>query len=459
MVNRVTAPSRLDRPTEARDRRVVRKAVILAAGHSSRMSPLSKGRSKAMLRLGGATLLQRCVAALRTLELDELILVTGHDGAAVADHARSFGDMKVVEAPGWEGGNGRSLEAAEAHVAGEDVFLLVTVDHVFAPRSLRDLVASGHPSVLIDRSPTAAELAEGTKVVLDGERIVALGKELASSTIDCGAFVLTPTVFDAHREALRSGDASLAGAVSILATTHPLRAVDVAPDSWTDVDAPDDLRVARRRLRRSLGKSGDGPVSKALNRPVSTRISMALAHLRVSPDVVSVVVALAGVVAALLLADGRAIAGGIAVQAVSVLDGVDGELARLQLRASARGAMIDGILDRLVDAAVIGGLAVWAAATHEPTSVLWLATAALTGAMLSMASKDRARLLGLTGAPERWIGWLLGGRDGRMLAIAVAAVLGQPLIGLGVVAATSLSSVAIRVAFVLREPKPRRDEA
>jgi phosphatidylglycerophosphate synthase len=259
-------------------------------------------------------------------------------------------------------------------------------------------------------------------------------------------------VFDAHREALRSGDASLAGAVSIFTSKQPLVAVDVAPDSWTDVDAPGDLRMARRRLRRSLGKEGDGPVSTALNRPISTRISMALAHVRVSPDVVSVVVALGGLVAAALLAGGRGIAGGIAVQAVSILDGVDGELARLQLRTSARGAMIDGMLDRVVDAGVIAGLGVWAAATHDPSSVIWLVVAALTGAMLSMASKDRAALLGLPRAPEAWIGRLLGGRDGRMLLIAIAAVVGQPLIGLGVVAVTSLVAVAIRVAYVLRAP-------
>ena len=416
------------------------------------MSALSKGRSKAMLALGGVTLLQRCIATLRSLGLEELIVVTGHDGGAVRRHARSFGDpaVRVIEAPDWRHGNGRSLDAAEACVAGENLFLLVTVDHVFTPESLRQLVGSDVPAVLVDRSPTAAELAEGTKVALDEDRVVALGKQLDATTIDCGAFVLPPTIFDAHREALRSGDASLAGAVSLLASTHPLRAIDVLPDSWTDVDVPHDLRSARRRLRRSLGKSSDGPVSRALNRPISTRISMALARYSASPDLISVVVAGAGILAALLLADGRGIAGAVAVQAVSVLDGVDGELARLQLRASPRGAMIDGLLDRLVDAAVIGGLGIWAADTSGAATVIWLTVAALAGAMLSMASKDRAELLGLAQAPERRIGWLLGGRDGRMLLIALAAAVGRPLLALSVVAVTSLVSVAIRVAFVLR---------
>jgi phosphatidylglycerophosphate synthase len=125
------------------------------------------------------------------------------------------------------------------------------------------------------------------------------------------------------------------------------------------------------------------------------------------------------------------------------------------LLASRRGAMLDGILDRLVDAAVIAGLGVWASASQGVTAVIWVTAAALTGAMLSMASKDRASLRGLPSAPERWIGWLLGGRDGRMLVIAVSAIVGQPLAGLVVVAVTSLLSVAIRVGYVLRAPGHR----
>jgi hypothetical protein len=49
--------------------------------------------------------------------------------------------------------------------------------------------------------------------------------------------------------------------------------------------------------------------------------------------------------------------------------------------------------------------------------------AATTGSLLSMASKDRTAALGLPAAPERALGWLLGGRDGRLLLVAVGAVL------------------------------------
>src|SRR5205823_6052440 len=121
-----------------------------------------------------------------------------------------------------------------------------------------------------------------------------------------------------------------------------------------------DLRVARSHLRRSLSRGEDGPVSRFVNRPVSTRVSMVLAPLRVSPDLVSLVSVTLGLVGAWLLATGEGIPGGIVVQVASVLDGVDGETARLLMRAGPLGAILDGVLDRVGDAAVMGGLGVWA---------------------------------------------------------------------------------------------------
>src|SRR5205823_1769436 len=149
-----------------------------------------------------------------------------------------------------------------------------------------------------------------------------------------------PEIFPALREAGTRGDHSLAGAVSSLAMQRGLLPVPLPPRCWwQDVDTPRDLKAARTRLRGGLTKESDGPISRYLNRPVSTRISMALAPLRPSPDALSVAALFLGLVAALLLAHGVGIVGGLMVQAASVIDGVDGEIARLQVRGGPRGAM------------------------------------------------------------------------------------------------------------------------
>jgi hypothetical protein len=94
-------------------------------------------------------------------------------------------------------------------------------------------------------------------------------------------------------------------------------------------------------LRRSLGKDTDGPVSRWLNRPLSTRLSMALAPLRPAPDLISLVAFALGLAGAALLSSGRGLLGALLVHAASVTDGVDGEVARLQLRGGPRGALLD----------------------------------------------------------------------------------------------------------------------
>jgi CDP-L-myo-inositol myo-inositolphosphotransferase len=325
---------------------------------------------------------------------------------------------------------------------------------VFADAALHDLVRAGEPAVLIDPDPSWGAWDEGCRVRIRGPVAVALGKDIVEPAIDCGAFLLNADVFEAQREAATAEDYTLAGAVSRLAAGRGLRAVPIGTRTWwQDIDTASDLRLARSRLRRSLISDGDGPVSRYLNRPVSTRISMAVAPLRISPDFISVVAAGLALVGAWLLATGQGTLGGIVVQAASVLDGVDGETASLLKRAGPRGAMLDGMLDRVGDAAVIAGLGVWALGagnTLSPEVVVWLTVAATAGSLLSTASKDRATALGLPPAPERQLGYLLAGRDGRLLIVAVGSILGLPAAALIAVAATSAASLALRLWAIRR---------
>ena len=426
-----------------------RVSVVLAAGRSERLAGVTGGGSKALVRVGGPTLIERAVRTLLAAGLERVVVVVGYQAGPVAAVANRVapGRVRTVFAERWELGNGASLAAAAPHVGDEDLFVLLTADHVFSEGALAPLLAAGRPGVLVDHTPTADALAEGTRVRLHEEHVVAFSKELGDPSIDCGAFLLPPAVFDAQRRAQARGDASLAAAVTELANDLPLEAIAL-PDGcwWQDVDTREDLQRAVSRLRRSLTKQSDGPVSRYLNRPVSTRLSMALAHLPIHPDVVSLGAFLLGLAGALLLARADGTVAAALVQLASILDGVDGEIARLQVRASPGGALLDGVLDRLADAAILAGLAVWAAdGASDPTAVIVLAVAATTGALLSMATKDRITALGIPPAPERWIGFLMGGRDARLLIVAVAALLGRPFAALVAVAFTSGLSLLVRL--------------
>jgi 1L-myo-inositol 1-phosphate cytidylyltransferase / CDP-L-myo-inositol myo-inositolphosphotransferase len=447
-------PQRADavQPTPPQSRRP-RVGVVLAAGRSERLASVTGGGSKTLLRLGGLSLVERAVRSLLAAGLERVLVVVGHDAGPVATVVGRVGRgrIRVVYADRWADGNGASLAAVHSEVQGQALFVLVTADHVFGEGGLERLLAAGAPAVLIDPAPDESAWAEGTRVRVVDQAVVAFGKHLEEPAIDCGAFLLPPEVFVRQRQAAAGGDHSLAGAVTRLAQTWPLRAVALPTGCWwLDVDTPQDAKAARTALRRSLGKDADGPVSRWLNRPLSTRLSMILAPLRPSPDLVSLVAFTLGLAGAALLAAGQGLAGGLLVHASSVADGVDGEVARLQLRGGPRGALLDGLLDRVGDAAILAGLGLWALDGHAPEGVLVLTVAATTGALLSMASKDRAAALGLPPAPERALAWLLGGRDGRLLLVAVGAVLGAPVAALAAITATSALSLGLRVAFVRR---------
>jgi choline kinase/phosphatidylglycerophosphate synthase len=435
--------------------RLPRVGVVLAAGRSERLESVTGGGSKALFRVGGLSLVERAVRTLLAYGLERVLVVVGHDAGPVAAVVGRLGrgQVRAVYADRWQDGNGASLAAVEDAVAGEALFVLVTADHVFAEGTLHGLLGAGAPAVLVDAAPDRAAWGEGTRVrVVDGA-VVAFGKHLEEPAIDCGAFLLPLEVFDCQRQAAAEGDQTLAGAVTRLARARALRAVALPRGCWwRDVDTPQDARAARMALRRSLGKDTDGPVSRFVNRPLSTRLSMVLAPLRPAPDLVSLVALVLGLAGATLLAASQGLAGALLVHASSVADGVDGEVARLQLRGGPRGALLDGVLDRVADAAILAGLGVWALDGYDARGVLALTVAATAGALLSMASKDRAAALGLAPAPERALGWLLGGRDGRLLLVAMGALLGAPLAALAAVTATSMLSLGLRVAFLRRPP-------
>ncbi len=113
---------------------------------------------------------------------------------------------------------------------------------------------------------------------------------------------------------------------------------------------------------QELIKDTDGFISKHINRKISTRISLSLVNsgVNISPSGMTVISFFVSILSAFLFCLSQPLLGGIAAQLSSILDGCDGEIARLTDRITKKGEILDSILDRLGDGAIITGLTVLA---------------------------------------------------------------------------------------------------
>jgi len=91
-------------------------------------------------------------------------------------------------------------------------------------------------------------------------------------------------------------------------------------------------------------------------RPLAHLVVLALAPLRVPPPAVVLASASFGVAGAVELARGHLVVAALLIQAKTVLDNADGQLARLTGRVTAFGRYLDAECDVLVDAALFAAL-------------------------------------------------------------------------------------------------------
>jgi CDP-L-myo-inositol myo-inositolphosphotransferase len=220
-------------------------------------------------------------------------------------------------------------------------------------------------------------------------------------------------------------------ALSLLARREPVATWAVA-ELWQAVREEDqgrtgDLVLARRKVMGGAVGVDDGVVARSLNRPISRRISERLLSRDVKPWQISLASFVTVLGAGTAFAMGHAGTGGMVAQFAAVLDGVDGEVARVRYQDSPFGGVYDALLDRIGDAALIGGMTLYAWLMGAGHSAVALGFGAVAGSSLSMLVKEKYgtqfRQPWISEREGRWR-WLLLGRDGRLFLSLLAGLTG-----------------------------------
>jgi phosphatidylglycerophosphate synthase len=169
-------------------------------------------------------------------------------------------------------------------------------------------------------------------------------------------------------ELLPSGSPVPEGAV-VLPWNRVLRTAEVrqleagrpADTLGVAVSSPADRRRAERWLLDGLVKETEGFMSRHFERRVSLAVSRLLAGTRITPNEMTLVSVAVGLVGALFFLSPQAALqtlGALLFLLHSILDGCDGELARLKFQESRFGGVLDFWGDNVVHSAVFACIAI-----------------------------------------------------------------------------------------------------
>ncbi len=151
--------------------------------------------------------------------------------------------------------------------------------------------------------------------------------------------------------------ATVFNAAALIARGH---AIPADADELAEHAEANLLEAASHAIIAATGKAGDGIVSRFINRPVSRFITRQVLRLpRVVPLHGTVATGVTGLAMAVCLLSGSVaglVAGAILFQAASIIDGVDGEIARATQRSSRLGATLDSVTDGLTNLGFIFGI-------------------------------------------------------------------------------------------------------
>ena len=124
-------------------------------------------------------------------------------------------------------------------------------------------------------------------------------------------------------------------------------------------------RVAEDAVFEDLMRGDLGLVARVINKKVSFRLTRyLLVHLPFTPNMITLFAGLVGLLGAFLISTGtydHVLLGFALAQAQSILDGCDGELARVRFQQTAIGEWLDTIVDDFLNLALVLaiGVALW----------------------------------------------------------------------------------------------------
>ena len=231
------------------------KAIILAAGKGTRLDGAAV-KPKCLVEVGGATLLQRQIETLQSLDIRDIVIVVGFGADSIREECGD--EVKFVENERFaETSSLYSLWLAREHV--NEGFVVLNSDVLFHQQMLADLLGSSRENALLlsDSDPATPFGDEEMKVKVKEQLVVDISKDMDPREADGENVGIVKFSANGAKRLVEYMDKLIESgslkdwaprAFLEFARHHPLYALSTRGLPWIEIDFPEDYRRAVEQI-------------------------------------------------------------------------------------------------------------------------------------------------------------------------------------------------------------------
>jgi choline kinase len=255
------------------------RAIILAAGRGSRLNGTAGDSPKCLVELGGVSLVERQIQALRGAGIDDIVMVVG----CQADRVRRACGNRITYVENARYAQTNSMYSLwMARPLLYEGFVVLNCDVLFHPALLTDLLTARHENALLLAYREAHQPPFGDeemKVKVRCGRVVAMSKQMDPTEADgenLGIVKFGPkgaaALVDIMDRLISNGGTRdwAPRAFSEFAQTRSLYAIGTRGLPWTEIDFPEDYTRALHEVLPAIEADAADDIEPRTYTPIAT---------------------------------------------------------------------------------------------------------------------------------------------------------------------------------------------
>lgn len=233
------------------------KAIILCAGKSTRLYPLTLTRPKPLIKIANKTLLEHNLEQLEGL-VDEAIIVVGYKKEMIiAKFGNKFGKIKLTYVEQFEQlGTGHAVMCAKKFIKDNERFLIVPGDDLFSKIDIKTCLK--HDYAVLCKEVNDAEkwgiiVADKNKIIIDIEE---KPKKPKSNLANTALWVMDKKIIEIMEKQKKSirGELEITSALKEFIKTNKVTTISVS-DYWLPIGYPWHIIEANEYFLKKIKKS------------------------------------------------------------------------------------------------------------------------------------------------------------------------------------------------------------